>query len=127
MTVLAGILITSCASGGHHIPPPTSALTPTTGISVASRAPRPIQTDVPGIQFTKGSISVTLYNHTFQIAARDWNTITGASIVPQDIGVSLDTDFHAAQTTRNRFQYLADRMIPFITRSFGAIGIVSGA
>jgi|SRR6266568_2603964 len=125
MSVLAGIAMSGCSSGGHHVP--TTAVTPTTGSSVVSRAPRPTQTDAPGMQFTKGPISVTLYNHTFQIAARDWNTITGTSVVPQDIGVSLDSDFHAAQTTRNRFQYLADRMFPFITRLFGAIGIVSVA
>jgi hypothetical protein len=125
VSALVGIAIAGCNAGGQVAP--TDTVTPTTGAVVASRAPNPTQTNAPGMQFTKGSISVTLYNHTFQISARDWNTITGTSIVPQDIGVSLDADFHAAQTTRNRFQYLADRMVPFITRSFGAIGIVSVA
>jgi hypothetical protein len=126
MSALVGIAVSGCSSGSHHVAG-TSAPTPSAGSSVVSRAPSPTQTNAPGIQFSKGSVSVTLYNHTFQIAARDWNTISGTSIVPRDIGVSLDSDFHAAQTTRNRFQYLADRMVPFITRSFGAIGIVSVA
>lgn len=124
LTVLAAVVIAGCSTTSRH-PARTSAPVPTTGTHVAARAQRPILTSAPGIQFTTGSLSVTMYNHTFDIAARDWNTIIGTSIVPQDIGVSLDSDFHAAQTTRNRFQYLADRMVPFITRSFGAIGIVS--
>jgi hypothetical protein len=122
---LIGVVMVGCSSSGSHDVAPTSTPTPTTGTSVVSRAPGPTQTDAPGIQFTKGSLSVTLYNHTFEISAQDWNTITDTSVVPRDIGVSLDSDFHATQTTRNRFQYLADRMIPFITQRFGAIGIAS--
>lgn len=124
ISALAGLLAVSCSTS-HRTATPTATTTPTTGSSVANRAPNPTQTDAPGIQFTKGALSVTLYGHSFQIAARDWNTITDKSVVPRDIGVSLDSNFHAAQTTRNRFQYLADRMFPFIRDSFGAIGVVS--
>jgi hypothetical protein len=92
---------------------------------VRSRAPKPTQQDVPGIQFMTGSIDVSVNGHDFSIAADDWNTITDASVVAHNVGVSLDPDFHAAATTRNRFQYLADRIVPFAPPEFYPIGIVS--
>jgi hypothetical protein len=125
---MVGVMITAgCTSGNDTTSEstPKAVITPTTGTSVISRSPSPAETDAPGIDFTQGSLSVTMHNHTFNISAHDWNTITTASIVPRDISVSLDSDFHATQTTRNRFQYLADRMLPYITSKFGAIGIVS--
>lgn len=125
ITAIACIMIAGCSSTGSDHVTPTTAPTPTSGASVIGRAPSPTQTDAPGIQFTAGALEVTVHNHAVQIAAKDWNTITDTSVVPRDIGVSLDSDFHASQTTRNRFQYLADRMFPFVTHSFGAVGIVS--
>ena len=98
---------------------------PTTGSTVIGRAPEPTQIDAPGINIPSGDLNITIYNNSFEISARDWNTITNTSIVPQDIGVSIDPNVHASQTTRNRFQYLADRMFPYVKASFLPDGIVS--
>ncbi len=126
---MAGLVVTAgCASGSSNTTSestPNVVVTPTTGTSVISRASSPAETGAPGINFTRGSLSVTVHNHIINISARDWNTITGASIVPRDVGVSLDSNFHASQTTRNRFQYLADLMLPYVTSEFGVTGIVS--
>lgn len=43
---------------------------------------------------------------------------------PRTVGLALDPDFHAGATTRNRFQYLADRMAAFEKPVFDPIGIV---
>src|SRR5690348_16412545 len=82
----------------HPTPPPT----PSTSAEslVHNRADKPTQQDAPGIQFTTGSLEVTVNGHDIEIAADDWNTITDASVVAHKVGVSLDPDFHAAGTTR---------------------------
>jgi hypothetical protein len=121
-------LVTGCSAGAISSQPPvTPSSTPTTGWNVIGRAPRPTQTNATGITFTTGALNVTLHSHSFSITARDWNTITGESIVPQDIGVSIDPTIHPDQTSRNRFQYLADRMYPYVGTAFGPVGIVSVA
>lgn len=119
--------VAGCTTGpsGQSSATATPVVIPTTGWNVTGRAPHPTQTDAPGINFTVGELNVTVHSNSFNITARDWNTITDESVVPQDIGVSLDPTIHAGQTTRNRFQYLADRMYPYVGGSFGAIGIVS--
>jgi hypothetical protein len=126
-SALTGIVVTGCSAGSQHAAS-IGTPTPTTGSSVISRASSPAQTNAPGIQFTPGMVlSVSLNNHTIQITAQEWNTITDTSIVPHDIDVSIDSDFNAGQTTRNRFQYLADRMVPFIQHSLSTVGILSVA
>jgi hypothetical protein len=93
--------------------------------AVVGRASQPTQINANGIEFTTGYLNVDLYGHSFKISARDWNTITDESVVRHDIGVSLDPNIHPSGTSQNRFQYLADRMLPFIKTTFGLIGIVS--
>jgi hypothetical protein len=120
LVVLAGCQGSSSSQSST----PSATPTPTTGAVVIGRAPQPTQTKADGITFSTGYLNVSLYGHSFNISARDWNTITDSSIVPHDIGVSLDPNIHPSATSRNRFQYLADRMLPFIQTRFGVIGIV---
>ena len=53
-------------------------------------------------------ISFSVGNDTITVASADWNTIIDTSSVPRNVTVTLDPDFNASPTTRNRFQYLAD-------------------
>jgi hypothetical protein len=76
---------------------------------VAGRAPGPVDLNAPGIQITPPNrIPLGIGNETYEIPANDWNTITGNSVVPRDVTLTLDPDFNASPVTRNRFQYLAD-------------------
>jgi hypothetical protein len=113
---------TSTSSSQSPVPPSS---TPTTGWAIISPAPEPTQMNAPGITFTTGDLNVVVHNNSFNIPARVWNTITDESVVPRDIGVSLDPTIHASQTSRNRFQYLADRMFPYLGSTFDSLGIVS--
>ncbi|WP_222272874.1 hypothetical protein [Modestobacter marinus] len=95
--------------------------------SVEHRASEPTEVDAPGIVFTEGHLNVTVAGREVTISAEEWNTISRDSRVPHDIGVTLDPDFHAAQPSRNRFQYLADKLLPFIPDQFYPLGIIADA
>ena len=97
-------------------------------MEVKGRAPSPAQTNAPGLQFTEGSIEATIAGHKVTIEASDWNTIVDTSEVPHNVGLTMDADFHASATSRNRFQYLADRLMPYVPTdaTFIPLGIASG-
>ena len=65
-------------------------------------------------------------NRQLAISADDWNTITGTSNVPVDVGVMVDPRYNPTDITRNRFQYLADRISLYGISDFDVLGIVSG-
>ena len=102
----------------------SSALTPHR-VLVGGRAAAPTETNAPGLQFSTGSLEVTLSGHPISISARDWNTISSTSNVPHDIGLSLDPNFHAADTTRHRFQYLADQIVQYAPSRFDPVGVAA--
>ncbi len=115
------VIMTGCSDGGDKsalesvvAPPPSSAAGASPPpVVVDGRASTAVETDAPGIGFTFGEIEVTVNGHEITIPADDWNTISSESAVPHDIGLSLDPEIHASDTTRNRFQYLADLMVQY--------------
>lgn len=57
------------------------------------------------------TFSVSIGNYNLIITANDWNTIIGSSHVANLVGVQFAPDFNTTDnTTRNRFQYLADEI-----------------
>ena len=102
-----------------------SSATDTTGALVGNRAAAPTQQSAPGLQLYAGSFEVSVNGNRLTISGDDWNTITDSSTVSHNVGVTLDPDFHADTTTRNRFQYMADRIIAFAPGSFDPVGIVA--
>jgi hypothetical protein len=92
---------------------------------VQGRSAKSTELSAPGLQITRGSFSVDLNNRSVVIGASDWNTITASSTVAHKLGVTLDSDFHASTTTRNRFQYLADRLVAVAQPRFVPVGIAS--
>lgn len=135
---LAAILIIfSCASlpGCSGAGKPTThprATTPTNygPVQVSGRAPRPTDIRAGGIDVTSQAkeISFDFGPHgsdSIVIPYNDWNTVTGTSRVPIDVGLMLDPGYNADDTMRNRFQYLADRIALFKPSVFNVIGVNS--
>jgi hypothetical protein len=137
---LAALLVASatggCGASTHKSATTSSGASPTSTIRssgavsaaslVAGRAPRPEDLTAPGIQFRTGTLEVTVAGHQVLIPADDWNTIVGTSTVSRRVGVAFGRSFAAPATTRNRFQYLADRMMAFEPKRFEFDAIGSG-
>jgi hypothetical protein len=127
LLVAAPILtVTGCGGkSSSHTGSSTGTTSTNSSALVQGRSAKPTELSAPGLQFSKGSFSVDLNNRSVVIGARDWNTITASSTVAHKLGVTLDPDFHASTTTRNRFQYLADRLAAVAQPRFVPVGIVS--
>lgn len=121
------VFVAACSAGTvRPSSDPAEAKTPTAGIYVAGRAPRPTDVTAPGIAFAKGNLAFSVGNHHISISADNWNTIVGTSIVPHSVGSMIDPQFHATDVTRNRFQYLADLIAQYNLPNFEPIGIAEG-
>jgi hypothetical protein len=115
---LAGVLLLVAAianCGGQPsgpTPPPSTKQTGTGVPLVTDRSAKPADVKAPGIQVPSGStFSVSIGKYNLVITANAWNTIIGSSHVTDLVGVQFDPDFNATDdTTRNRFQYLADEI-----------------
>ncbi len=126
--VVAGpIMAVGGCSGKSSSHTESSTNTTSTNASalVQGRSAKPTEPSAPGLQIAKGSFSVDLNNRAVVIGASDWNTITASSTVAHKLGVTLDPDFHASTTTRNRVQYLADRLAAVAQPRFVPVGIIS--
>lgn len=128
--LIVAITLTACESKGAG---PTHSASPTqTGTAVSlvtGRAAKPAEIDAPGIQIPSGSsFSLSIGNYTLTVTAADWNTIVDASQVAPLVGVEFAPDFnHTEVVTRNRFQYLADRIFEHYNGSnFEPLSIVEG-
>jgi hypothetical protein len=116
--------LTSCSTSPHPTPS-AGCLLQKAGALVSGRAPHPADIKAPGIQFSRGDLEVTVGNNHVVIAASDWNTIDGSSSVAKRVCTAFYGDFNATSTTRNRFQYLADRIASYPVASFDPVGIVT--
>lgn len=76
---------------------------------VQHRAAHPVDVRANGLQPIGDSFTVPIPNdQQIVLQTCDWNTISNSSSVQRLVGSELDVEFHASDTTRNRFQYLAD-------------------
>jgi hypothetical protein len=99
-------------------------------VRVPGRASGPTDIAVGGIEITSPvkEINFNFGPHgsgSVVISYSDWNTITGTSDVPTDVGLMLDPGYNANDTIRQRFQYLADRISLFGLTAFNVIGVDS--
>ena len=119
-----------CSGPGEHAPNPRETTPTDYGPVRGSRAGprRPTDIRAGGIDVTSQAkeIASTSAAKTDSITVHhDWNTVTGTSRVPVDVGLMLDPGYNADDTMRNRFQYLADRIALFKLYAFNVIGVDS--
>jgi hypothetical protein len=96
-------------------------------VAVSGRASAP--TDIrstSGIEVEGKYLELGIGARQLVISADDWNTIIGTSDVPVNIGMMVDPRYNPMDLTRNRFQYLADRISLYRVSDFDVLGIVSG-
>lgn len=127
--LLLTVSIASC--GAQPAGPTAPASTTQTGTAtqlVVGRSSKPADVGAPGIQMPSGStFSVSIGSYNLVIKASDWNTIVSSSQVANLIGVEFAPDFNTTDnTTRNRFQYLADEISQHYTGThFEPLSIVA--
>ncbi len=131
---LPGVLLLAAAiasCGGQPSEPTPPASTTQTGTAiplVSGRSVKPADVKAPGIQMPSGStFSVSIGNYNLVITANNWNTIVGSSHVANLVGVQFAPDFNNTDnTTRNRFQYLADEIFQhYNNTNFEPLSIVA--
>lgn len=114
--------------------PPTTAAVPALSeecrsglpIVVGGLSAAPAEVDAPGIRISEGDFGFEVVPgaEDLRISAAEWNTVVGSSQVPQWIGIKLDPGLEPTETTRARFQYLADRICQYeIEDAFLPLGI----
>ena len=82
-----------------------------------------------GIQVPPGAVfSLSIGKHQLTITAADWDTIDATSTIDKLVSVMFSPDFNVTDpTTRNRFQYLADRIsMDYGGQNFESLSIVPG-
>jgi hypothetical protein len=116
--------LTSCSTSPHPTSP-ASCVLQKAGVLVSGRSPHPADIRAPGIQFSRGDLQVTVGNNHIVVTASNWNTIDGSSSVAKRVCTAFYGDFNTTSTTRNRFQYLADRIAGYRVTSFDPVGVVT--
>ena len=96
-------------------------------VPVSGRASAPTDIRAPGLDITGGSLQMDVGTRPLAISADDWNTIVGTSKVPVDVGVIVDPRYNPSDVTRNRFQYLADKISLCGLSYFRLLGITGNA
>src|SRR5881275_3066395 len=87
LTALALTLLTCSGCSQQAAPSPGRFVrtAPYGPVPVSHRAPRPSDLNAAGIQIRR-QLEFEVNAHRIVISARDWNSITGSSSVPLDVG-----------------------------------------
>jgi hypothetical protein len=121
------VAIVACGGAPGNHPSGGATSTSTASPLVTGRSIKPTDTKAPGIQLRSGDFSFTIGNYNVVITASDWNTITGSSQVANLVGVEFSPNFNTDASTRNRFQYLADKIsLRYRGTNFEPLTIVEG-
>ncbi len=111
------------------LPASASGTASTSAALVSGRAGKPTGITAPGIQIPNSTAQFTVHvgSSNVVVTGGDWNTIVATSKVEPDVGVEFTSGFNWNATTRNRFQYLADRIAKAdSSHDFDPLGVATG-